>query len=148
MARKVRAFLDTSVLVAGLWSEKGGARLLLKLGEAETVELVASSQVLAELEEVIRWKVPEQLARLVLILDRSLIQVLPSVSAEQAASAMAYMKTAGDAQVAADAASAGVDFLVTLDRKHFLENHLLIQAVNFNVGTPGDFLTWYRKRYE
>ena len=58
MRFRPRLFLDTSVLFAGVWSAEGGARLLLKLGEAEVVILLVSSQVLNEIEGVIRRKTP------------------------------------------------------------------------------------------
>jgi hypothetical protein len=36
-------FLDTSALFSGIWSETGGARMLLKLGEATAIKLSVSS---------------------------------------------------------------------------------------------------------
>lgn len=68
-------FLDTSALFAGIWSATGGARMLLKLGEARAVQLKASSQVLTEFESVLRRKAPQNLGALALLLDRSRIEL-------------------------------------------------------------------------
>ncbi len=43
--------------------------------------------------------------------------------------------------------TANTDYLVTLDKQHFLGNASLKAAVLFPVGTPGDFLAWYRARF-
>jgi predicted nucleic acid-binding protein len=52
----------------------------------------------------------------------------------------------GDAKILAAAIASQADYLITLDRQHFLENAKLRQAVPLFVGTPGDFLAWFRGR--
>ena len=52
-------FLDTSALFSGIWSATGGARMLLKLGEAQAIKLSVCSQVLTEIEGVLRRKAPQ-----------------------------------------------------------------------------------------
>jgi hypothetical protein len=39
-----------------------------------------------------------------------------------------------------------VDYFITLDRQHFLDHGMMRQAVPFVVGTPADFLAWFRNR--
>ena len=56
MTAKPDLFLDTSALFAAIWSTAGGGRMFLKLGEADAVQLWVSSQVLTELENVLRCK--------------------------------------------------------------------------------------------
>ena len=46
MGVELRVFLDTSVLFAAVHSETGGARLILKLGEAGVVSLWVGPWVL------------------------------------------------------------------------------------------------------
>jgi predicted nucleic acid-binding protein len=144
MTAKVNVFLDTSALFAGIWSAKGGGRMILKLGEAGAIRPLVSPQVLDEIESALRRKAPGMLGLLALLLDRSRVEVVSSPMPETVRDSQALTGHPGDAQVLAAAWAAGADYLVTLDRKHFLDNPALKDAVPFPVGTPGDFLAWYR----
>ncbi|MFN3762764.1 MAG: hypothetical protein ACK4WK_06130 [Anaerolineae bacterium] len=37
-----------------------------------------------------------------------------------------------------------MDYLVTLDRRHFLDDPEVSRRSGLRIGTPGDFLTWFR----
>ena len=139
-------FLDTSALFSGIWSATGGARMLLKLGETQAVKLSVSSQVLTEIESVIRRKSPQSLGTLAILLDRSQIVVVSSASENHILICQSVVNYTPDAIVLAAAWTAGVDYFVTLDRKHFLNNQQLCDAAPFAVGTPGSCLEWYRNR--
>jgi len=145
MATPTSAFLDTSALFAAVWSEKGGARAILDLGEARLVDLVISSQVLTEIESALRRKAPAALGPLTLLLDTARVRVAPSPAAEQVASARELVAHPGDACVLAGALGVETDYFVTLDRKHFLDNATLVAAVPFAVVTPGAFLEKIRR---
>jgi predicted nucleic acid-binding protein len=146
MNRNPKVYLDTSALFSGIWSDKGGARLVLKLGEVGVVRLLVGSLVLTEIETVIRSKAPDLLGVLALVLDRSNIQVVRSTSPETLQRILTFLQNTGDAHVLAVAWDNEVDYFVTLDRKHFIGNEMLRDAVPFVMGTPGDFLSWYRTR--
>jgi len=60
------------------------------------------------------------------------------------ARAGALIAYAPDAGVLAEALAANVHYFVTLDRQHF--PHGEASALPFPVGTPGDFLAWFRAR--
>ncbi|NHZ71529.1 MAG: PIN domain-containing protein [Aquificales bacterium] len=139
-------FLDTSVLFSGIWSTTGGARMLLKLGEAHAAKLSVSSHVLTEIESVLRRKSPQQLGTLALLLDYSRIAVVSAASEDQIAICGSIVNYTPDAIVLAAAWTAGVDYFVTLDRKHFLDNQKLHDKAPFVVGTPGSCLAWYRNK--
>ncbi len=139
-------FLDTSALFSGIWSATGGARMLLKLGEAHAVKLSVSSHVLAEIEGVLRRKSPQSMGILALLLDRSRIGVVSFASENHIVNCQSIVKYTPDAVVLAAAWTAGVDYFVTLDRKHFSNNQQLRDAAPFAVGTPGSCLAWYRKK--
>lgn len=144
MPAKVSVFLDTSALFAGIWSAKGGGRMILKLGEAGAIRLLVSPQVLDEIESALRHKAPDMLGLLALLLDRSGIEVVPSPMPEAVQDSQTLTGHLGDARVLAAAWATRADYFVTLDRRHFLNNPALKDAVPFPVGTPGDFLAWYR----
>jgi predicted nucleic acid-binding protein len=144
MPRPTKVFLDASALVAGIWSAEGGARMILKLGEATVIELTVSRQVLTETENALRRKKPEALALAAVLIDRARAAIVPEPTPESVQRSLVLTSHTGDAQVLAAAWDAGVDYFVTLDRAHFLDNPALAGAVPFPVGTPGDFLGWYR----
>lgn len=137
-------FLDTSALFSGIWSATGGARMLLKLGEAQAVKLYVSPHVLQEIEAVLRRKSPQSLGALALLLDRSQITLTSQISEDQIAVCRSMVNYAPDAVILAAAWEAEVDYFVTLDRKHFLDNQQLHEMAPFKIGTPGDCLGWYR----
>lgn len=146
MTARPDLFLDTSTLFAAIWSTAGGGRMVLKLGEAEAVQLWVSSQVLTELENVLRRKAAKALGNLTLILNRSGVKIVPPPEPKFLAASQDVLSYQPDAQILAAAWSARCDYFVTLDRKHFLDNQQLIETVPFLMGTPGDFLDWYRSK--
>ena len=137
-----RLFLDASALFAGVFSETGGARMLLKLAEGRLIDLMISAQVLIEVEGALRRKAPQALGHLALLLDRAHCHVVPTPPPEQVARWLAHISYAPDAAVFAAAILAQVDYFVTLDRQHLLGNVDLERASPLNIGTPGDALAW------
>lgn len=143
-----KIFLDTSALFAGIWSESGGSRQLLRLGEAGVVQLLVSGQVLTEIERGVRRKVPERLPALILLLDRIQLEIVPDGSEEIREKFETLVAHSNDARVIAAAAESTADFFVSLDQRHFLCNENLRTQVPFSIGTPGDCLAWLRRRIQ
>ena len=144
MASVARVFVDTSALFAAVLSATGGARMVLKLGEAGAVKLLASRQVLSEAEGALRRKAPEALPDLGLLLERAGLEVVSSAGRSKVGKLLDAVGHPGDAQIAADALAAEADYLVTLDKAHLLGNRHLARAVPYAIGAPGDFLAWFR----
>lgn len=145
MADRVKVFLDTSALFSAVHSETGGARLILKLGEAGAIELWIGPWVLREAEAVLERKSPSSKPYFALLLDRSHIQVGPEANAAALEAASAVVGYRPDAQVLAEALSLNVDYVVSFDREHLVGNP---QTASLRpiVGTAGDFLAWFRDR--
>ena len=144
MVKSVSVNLDTSALFAGIWSSEGGARMILKLGEAGAIQITISSQVLREIENALRKKAPQALGALALTLDRCNAINLPEPSQELVDECNQFVHHPGDAIVLAAAWKSEADYFITLDRRHFIENKALREAAHFYIGTPGDFLDWFR----
>ena len=144
----VRVFLDTSALFAGLWSESGGARLILRLGEAGALQIVLSQQVLNELDDVLRRKAPHLLPTLALLLDRVQAEIAGPGCAEYYATCLALTGQPGDARILADAWQAQVTFLVSLNQKHILNQPIFNGVFPFDIGRPGDFLQKFQAALE
>ena len=145
MAR-IRIFLDTSAVFAGIWSSRGGGRVLLGLGEAGAITLLTSRLALRELEGALRAKAPEVLGTLALLLDRAQFTILGSPAEDQLASMRRLVAHPADAHILASALGGQVEFFVTLDQKHFLANDQLASALPFELGTPGECLDWLRRK--
>ena len=142
-----RIFLDTSAIFTGIWSAIGGARLILNLGEAGALQVVISQQVLHELEDVLYRKAPAALVTLARLLDRIQVEIALPGSEAHYQQCLAWTEHPGDARVLADAWSAGVEYLVSLNQKHILNNPEVRSHLPFQVGTPGDFLQFYRDKF-
>jgi predicted nucleic acid-binding protein len=143
--QKPRVFLDASTLFAAVFSATGAARMILRLAESGVIELVASSQVIAEVEGALRRKAPEVLGHLALLLDRARCQVAINPTLEQVKAWQSIISYLPDAAVLAAAVATRANYLVTLDRQHFLHNSLLMANPPLPIGTPGDFLAWFRE---
>jgi len=138
-------FLDTSTLFAAVLSATGGARQLLKLGEAGVITLWVGPTVLAEMDAVLTRKSPGSKGALALLLDRARVQIGPVPTPAMHAQAQAIVNYPPDADVVAEALAAQVDYLVSLDRQHLVDNPRNTD-LPFPVGTPGDCLAWLRAR--
>ena len=146
-----RIFLDTSTIFAAIWSATGGARALFELGEGGFINLVVSRDVLSEIEGVLREKAPDKLTSVAVLLHQAQIDVTPTPSTEQIETCRVWVAYEPDAVVLAGALTANtkVDYFVTLDKKHFLDNREVREALlaeQIAIGTPGDCLAWYRAR--
>jgi len=147
MPAETRVFLDTSVLFAAVLSETGGSRLILKLGEASALRLFVGPRVLQEAESVLTRKAPQHKGHFALLLDRANVVVGPSPDKGALGQASAIVEYAPDAHVLAEAIAAGSDYFVSLDRKHLVGNPRAA-LLSFPIGTPGDFLAWFRERVQ
>ncbi len=96
--------------------------MILKLGEAGAIQLLVSSQVLTELDNVLRRKAPKILGVLTLLLDQSGVKIVATPPPEILAECQSLIAYPPDAQVLAAAWNAGCDYFVTLDRRHFLDD--------------------------
>lgn len=120
--------------------------MVLKLGEAGAVRLLVSPQVIRELEGALRRKAPHAIGALALILERSGVEITEPPPKETIQDALKLVDHQGDARILAAVLSADVDYFITLDKEHFLENRAVMESLSIPVGTPGDFLTWFRKK--
>ena len=141
-----QVFLDTSALFAAVLSATGGARQLFKLGEAGVITLWVGPTVLAEMDAVLTRKSPGSKGALALLLDRAKVQIGPAPAPAMQTQAQAVVTYPPDADVVAEALAAQVDYLVSLDRQHLVDNPRNT-ALPFPIGTPGDCLAWLRARW-
>ena len=143
---KVNLFLDSSALVAGIVSPTRAARALLLLAETTQITITVSEQVIAESERAIARKIPQALPELRQAIRASKVKIVPNPSPPEVQASLNLIQHPADVPILLAAMNAHVDFLITLNRKHFIDNPEVARLTGLRIGTPGDGLEWLRKR--
>lgn len=142
MPKKLRVFLDSSVLISGLNSPSGGSGVIISAFLAGKISVVISSQVVDEVQENIIKKFPLlQESFLGFLISQPII--IPQLILKEIAKAYQIIRT-NDAPILAASIKANPDFLITLDIKHFLKKEVT-ESVSFTICSPKDFLQKYWK---
>jgi len=140
-----RIFLDTSAIIAAVMSPTGGARLLFHLAQAGTIRLVVGKGILQETESVLNRKAPHLLGLFAQLLAEANAETSQEPSTEDLERAKSLIEYSPDANVLAQAFSAGPDWIISHDREHFIGNPAF-EDLLFKIGTPGDVIAWLRSR--
>ena len=143
---KIKLFLDSSALISGIISADGAARALLLLAETGHVEIKVSLQVVAETERTIARKAPRAVGDYRRAIQAAKVRILRDPEAEEVRSHLHLIAHAADAPILLAAMHAKVDYLVTLNRKHFIDDPGVAEKAGIRIGTPGDALGWVRDR--
>jgi len=130
-----RIFLDTSVIIAAVLSQGGGARKLFLLAEAGILNLVVGPTVLQGCDQIVQRKAPGSSARLAQLLAEAGTETSVRPSKSQIRTAQSYVQYVPDARVLAEAIRAKPDWFVTHDKPHFLKSRGKIK-LPFETGTP------------
>lgn len=144
--QRLKVFLDTSALIAGIASSKGAARAVLQLAEVGLIEVFVSPQVIVEADRNIEAKLIEMIDEY-----REFIEILAPVLVDdplqKEVKKFSSIIHPDDAPILATAVNSGVDFLVKWDRKHFIGKNISIRS-NLKIVTPGEFLKYFREYVE
>ncbi len=146
MAPQHRVFLDASALIAGVISPSGGAGTIVALAAAGRVRVVISRQVQVECERAFQHKAPDLLPLYWQIIQEIQPEIIPAPTLDAIGQAE-EMIVARDAPILAAAIASRPDYAVSLDRKHFLAPGVAERS-GLRIGTPGDFLVWFRSQIE
>jgi predicted nucleic acid-binding protein len=141
--QKIKVFVDTSVLISGLASSTGASGAVLDLCEAEVIQMVLSRQVIVEADRNLMAKLPRLINRFRHFIDdlRPLMIDDPSPGLMKKAASVVGLK---DASILAAAREGKVDFLITLDKRHFLSTRARKEA-GVTVVTPSEFLRIFER---
>ena len=143
---RANLFLDSSALFAGIASPTGAARALLLLGETGQVAITISEQVVAETERAVARKLPRALGEVRQAILACQAHIWRDPSPEEVAANLDLIGHAADVPIVLAAMRAGVDFLVTLNRRHFIDDPGVARRSGLRIGTPGEALAWARER--
>jgi predicted nucleic acid-binding protein len=141
---EINLFLDSSALIAGIISAKGAARALLLLAEGGQIAVTISEQVLAETERAIARKVPIALSDLRQAILASQAKIVRDPLPDEVSAHPNLISHPADIPIVLAAMQAKVDYLVTLNHKHFIDDPEVARKSGLNIGTPGDTLSWVR----
>ena len=143
--QKIKVFIDTNVLIAGVNSVTGASATILDLCEARVLQMVVSRQVLIEADRNFAAKFPQLVGRFRQFMHNlaPLMVEDPTLESMEKAATIIDRK---DAPILAAAQNANVDFLITLDKRHFL-NPKTRQKVMLNVVSPIEFLRSFEKLF-
>lgn len=143
---KIEVFFDSSALIAGIVSEQGAARALLLLAEDEKILISVSEQVIAEVERNIARKAPKAVPFAREIILRANIRILRDPQITEILEHQDWISHTADVPILVVAARARVDFLATLNTKHFIDDPEVSRRSGLRIGTPGDALDWVREQ--
>lgn len=145
-ADRWRVFLDTNVLIAGVASRTGASAAILDLGEAEEIVIVLSRQVLVEADRVFLAKFPHLVERYRAFI-KNLAPLLADDPPAAAVKEAAQVIHADDAPILAAAKRETIDYLVTLNTRHFTipQVRAFLPAP---IVTPAEFLEAFRRFWE
>ena len=139
-------FLDSGALFAGIISARGGARALLQLAESGHITMTISEQVVAETERAIARKVPSALNDLRQAILASKAQIVRDPSPEDVMAHSKLISHPAAVPILLAAMQVKTDYLVTLNRRHFIDDPNVAQQAGLRIGTPGDALNWVREQ--
>lgn len=139
-------FVDSSALFAGVVSPSGAARALLLLAESGHVTITVSEQVITETERAIARKAPQALPYYREALRSTGLTIVRDPLPEEVAAHHDLIAHPADVPIVLAAMKAGGDFLVTLNRRHFLDDKGVAARSGLRIGTPQDALAWVREQ--
>jgi putative PIN family toxin of toxin-antitoxin system len=139
-------FFDSSALMAGIISSQGAARSLLLLSEDEKITIHVSEQVVTEVERNIARKVPKALPFVREMILDSKLRIQRDPSPTEVIQHLDWISHAADVPILVSAINAKVDYLVTLDSHHFIDDKQVAIRSGLRIGTPSDALAWVRKQ--
>ena len=133
-------FLDSSVIVAAFASKTGASALILGYSRQKKLNTIVSREVIEEARKNISLKIGKiGEKRLSNYIKFANIRLVVSPSTEQITECEQYIDKK-DAPILAAAIESQADYIVSLDRKHFLQPEVIKNAKPKLIISPGDFV--------
>lgn len=143
-----KVFLDANIFFAAAGSPKGGSGFILEIAKKGKLEIVTVGQALLEAERNILKKLGVRYLNRHyqnLLEAKPKIQPIGFITVEEIAK-LKKLLSIKDIPILFGAIVSNANFLITLDRKHFLGNEKLKKLeFPFKIINPGDFLREYLK---
>jgi predicted nucleic acid-binding protein len=140
-ARRPRVYIDSDVLLAAAASSRGASHIIIKLSELTLIEGVISEAVRVEVERNLQVKLPAALPAYRMLLQSAKLQETPLPAPEQLVSYHGQADPKDLIHLVA-ACSAGCDYLVTHNTKHYAPKSGVIRVIK-----PGALLEQIREAF-
>ena len=134
----MRIFLDSNVIISGIYSKAGPPGKILDLHTAGRIQIVVCKFVLEEVIRNIRVKRSKDIPALYAFLSNAPPLIVIDPDKNEILLWAKYLSHE-DAIILAAAIHAGVDFFITGD-KHFNSAALKSQKLNLKILTPAEFI--------
>lgn len=138
-------FFDSSALFAGIVSASGAGRALLLLAEAGQVTITVSEQVVAETERAIARKLPRALPDFREAVRATGLRIVRDPLPDEVEDHLDIIAHRADVPIVVAAMQVKTGYLVTLNRRHFIDDPAVAERSRLRIGTPGDALAWVRR---
>ncbi len=139
--KRCKVFLDSNVLLSGLFSDKGAPRIILDLLTIDLPILTGATgrYNLIEVERNLKNKMPKALPIYHDYLPRLGLEIvaLPTLETIKSMSGIVADK---DTPVLASAIACGADYLITGDKKDFTRLKRVQQRYNILIVSPTEFI--------
>jgi len=139
----VRVFLDASVLFSASYSGRGASREIIRRGIRDELIIVVSRYVLEEVQRNLREKAPRAVGAFQEFVTLVSPEIADDPSPSELKEAASYINLK-DAPIVVAAVRAEVEYLVTLDRRHFLQDPKVAERSGLNIVTPDELVAILR----
>lgn len=140
---RMRLFLDSSVFISALISNTGASAQILALCEARLLEIYISDEVEEEVFNVFDRKFPELKPLFNDLLKTVKLKRIKTAKDKISKEVASWIKDPKDVKILMGAKKAEVDYLVTLDKRHFIKDEKVSEKSGLTILTPGDFLNQF-----
>ena len=146
--RPVRVFLDSNVIISGIFSDKGSPRIILDILSLGLPFVVGATgrYNMIEIERNLKRKMPKALPIYQKYFSDLNMEIIPLPSKEEVEEYCGYISDK-DVPVLVSAINGNADFLVTGDEKDFskLKKH---SHLKFEILNPSEFLDVFKLLFE
>jgi len=140
MPEKLKVLLDTSVVITALNSSTGASAAILSYSKMGRLILVTTPYIINETEEVIKRKFPKLQPLFDQLKSGGSLGVTEDPSLDNISRAAQIISDPKDAPILAAAIAQQVDYLVTLDRKDFIDDKNVAQEPRLKIVTPATLI--------
>jgi hypothetical protein len=116
------------------------------LGEQQLITLTISEQVISETRISLARKVPGALPLYEELVQRAGVRTVADPAIDIIQQHEDVIADPDDVPIVVAAMLARVDYLVTLNRRHFIDDPKVAARSGLPIGTPGDALAWVRRQ--